>query len=254
MSPGMNIEHRIVRFLMTGPVAIRLAAVAGKVLLEGKAGQAIAVDGKVLGRMVEAGTIRREGETVSLQKSDALDVPQRELGTVRVDVQGQVGEAIINLAESPLALLMRHKTKQGTPFLSRAEFDAGERLRADYTRGQLMPRLGANWTASVASGRRGADNSIADLTDSALAARLRVDHAIAAVGPELSGVLIDICCFLKGLELVEKERGWPVRSAKLMLKTALGALSRHYRPPAARRAASARPLHWGAEDYRPRIS
>src|SRR5690606_5455633 len=115
----------------------------------------------------------------------------------------------------------------GAAFLTRAEFDAGERLRADYTRGRIMPRLGANWTSNVASGRRGAENGIAELTDSALAARMRVEQAIAAVGPELSGVLIDICCFLKGLELVERERGWPVRSAKIVLKTALGVLSRH---------------------------
>ncbi|MGB3391448.1 MAG: DUF6456 domain-containing protein, partial [Pseudaminobacter sp.] len=179
---------------------------------------------------------------------------QRELGSMPVEVDGEVGEAIINLAESPLAQLMRRRTKQGVPFLSKAEFEAGERLRADYTRGQIMPRLGANWTASVASGRRGAGNGIADLTDSALAARMRVDRAMAAVGPELSGVLVDICCFLKGLELVERERGWPVRSAKVVLKTALGALSRHYRPQTARRETGARPLlHWGSEDYRPKI-
>ena len=113
-----------------------------------------------------------------------------------------------------------------------------------------MPRMGANWQATVSSGRRA--NGIADLTDSALAARQRVDRAIRAVGPELAGVLIDVCCFLKGLEQVETERGWPVRSAKIVLKTALGALARHYAPP--RSACHGRPLlHWGAEDYRPTI-
>jgi hypothetical protein len=266
MSSGIKPEQRITRFLATGPAAVRIAAMADKVLLEGQSGQAIAVDRNVLSGLVKAGAILRDGETISLaagrgasaskrRSSGAFDAPQRELGTASVVVKGKTSEAIINLAESPLAQLMRRRSKQGMPFLSRAEFEAGERLRADYTRGQIMPRLGANWTASVASGRRGADNGIAELTESALAARMRVDRAVAAVGPELSGVLIDICCFLKGLELVEKERGWPVRSAKLMLKTALGALSRHYRPPAPRSDRSLRPLlHWGAEDYRPRIS
>jgi hypothetical protein len=146
---------------------------------------------------------------------------------------------------------MRRKGRDGGAFLTSTEFQAGERLRADYTRGQIMPRLGANWVASVSSGRR--DGGIADLTDAALAARIRVENAIRAVGPELSGILIDVCCFLKGMETVEMERGWPVRSAKIVLKTALGVLSRHYNPGGGRERPR-QTLHWGAADYRPVIT
>ena len=116
-----------------------------------------------------------------------------------------------------------------------------------------MPRLGANWVAAVASGRRGDAGGGIELTDAALAARFRVEKAIAAVGPELSGVLIDVCCYLKGMQRVEAERGWPARSAKIVLKSALGALNRHYDPSAGRHR-QPRLLHWGSMDYRPAIN
>ena len=156
-----------------------------------------------------------------------------------------------NIAESPLALLYRTRSKCGTAYLTQAEFEAGERLRADFTRAMLSPRLGIDWDATGGSrgsaGRSGGES----LSDSALSARLRVGKALTAVGPELSGVLVDICCFLKGLKTVETERQWPARSAKLILKTALAALARHYNP--APRRHSCRTQHrWGASDYKPR--
>lgn len=164
--------------------------------------------------------------------------------------------AVVNIAESPLGLLSRRKDKAGRPFLTSDQFGAGERLRADFTRGQMLPRLGANWRSAVASGRRdGSRGSVADLTDAALGARERVENALTAVGPELSGVLVDVCCFLKGLEVVEMERQWPARSAKIVLKAALAALARHYRPHGSSggRAPAQTIVHWGTSDYRPSL-
>jgi hypothetical protein len=204
-----------------------------------------------LAEMVRAGLLRLDGATVALA-ADREDNPEnhRDIATVTVDMGNGPRTAVVNWSESPLGQLMRRRGRAGEPFLSSAEFQAGERLRADYTRGQIMPRLGANWVASVSSGRR--DGGIADLTDAALAARMRVDKAVRAVGPELAGVLVDVCCFLKGMEAVEMERGWPARSAKIVLKTALGVLARHYNPEAGGRQRHT--LHWGAADYRPSIS
>lgn len=156
-----------------------------------------------------------------------------------------------NVSESPLALLYRPRSGGRGTYLSADEFEAGERLRSDFTRAMLMPRLGINWEATGVGGGRGRRDDIDTLSDSALSARLRVERALNAVGPELAGVLVDVCCFLKGLKVVETERQWPARSAKLILKTALAVLARHYnpRPERAKRRTSHR---WGAEDYKPR--
>ena len=48
------------------------------------------------------------------------------------------------------------------------------------------------------------------------------------MGPEVSGILVDICCELKGLEEAEKANGWPARAGKIVLQIALTRLAKHY--------------------------
>lgn len=126
-----------------------------------------------------------------------------------------------NPAESPLAWLARRQGKDGRAMVDAAQLQAGERLRADFTRANLTPRVTSRWS-EVGGG------SPETFSDMVLAAKLRVSRALAAVGPELSGVLLDVCCFLKGLETVERERGWPARTAKVVLGLALDRLAAHY--------------------------
>jgi hypothetical protein len=260
-------RRRVLRFLAAGAATIRPASRPRQVLLEAGERGTIAVEGAVLSSLAEQGMLVRTSHSVALSASGvalaarlaspsaALQDRHRDLDVVAVEGAAGTAMALVNLAESPLAQLVRRKGRDGKPFLSDREFQAGERLRADYTRGRIMPRLGANWVANVASGKRAGNGGLVDLTDAALAARQRVDKAIVAVGPELAGVLVDVCCFLKGLELVETERGWPVRSAKVVLKTALGVLARHYSPAdGADRHRRHQVLHWGADDYRPKMS
>lgn len=162
-------------------------------------------------------------------------------------VEGVRQPVLRNAAESALSQLARLKDRAGQPFLPVEALDAGEKLSADFERAHLQPSITMNWQPSLSQKTKGERGGKVELTESAMAARDRVSAAIEAMGPELAGVALDICCFGKGLELVERERGWPVRSAKLMLRTALLALARHYAPPATRR----RSHHWGEEGYRP---
>lgn len=169
------------------------------------------------------------------------------------EMSGAEGAPLVDTAESPLAWLYRRRGGAGRGVISEAEFRAGERLRADFTKAGLMPSVTTNWRAMAAPG--GGGMSRAELTDYALAARDRVQGALAAIGPELAGTALDVCCFLKGLEQVESERSWPQRSAKVVLLLALKALARHYGmgDEATGGTASTHLKHWGAADYRPTV-
>jgi hypothetical protein len=93
------------------------------------------------------------------------------------------------------------------------------------------------------------------LRDEVIAAKERVMRALDAVGPELAGVLVDICCELKGLEEAERSHDWPQRAGKVVLQLALTRLARHYGldvpSELPRRRKGIR--HWGSEDYRPTL-
>lgn len=161
---------------------------------------------------------------------------------------------LVNDAESPLAWLARRKGPDGKPFLAPAQFEAGERFRRDVEQAKILQRVTANWEASIAASRRGADAGVA-VTEVAMDARKRLTRAYDAVGPDLAGLLTDVCGYLKGLEIVESERGWPARSGKVVLKIALDRLARHYGiDDEARGPARAKGLlHWGTPDYRPSL-
>ena len=263
--PVDKVRLRILRFLAGGEAHVEEAAMRGRIRLRSDRLGAISVEAAALETLAEAGCVQRGGlGTVRLTAAGrAAYARMREVEQPFLLQHGEVGAAsvetaegpqavAVNLAESPLAKLARLRDRNGKAFLEAELFRAGERFRSDYARGLLMPRLGVNWASLGGGGSGGPGGSAVDLTDAALAARTRVDHAVEAVGPELAGLLVDVCCFLKGLETVEMERGWPVRSAKVMLRAALSALARHYAPEPRRHAG--RILHWGAADYRPRTA
>ena len=157
---------------------------------------------------------------------------------------------LLNTSESPILRLHTRKNAKGEAWLGDKEFQAGERLRSDFEKAQMQPRISANWVSTV-SNKTNHQNSSANLSDFALDCRNRVNAAINSLDSELAGVCLDICCYLKGLELVEKERGWPPRSAKLMLRTALRQLARHYGLTTVNRHSKV--AAWGMEGYRPSV-
>jgi len=192
-----------------------------------------------------------------LARADAFRQQHQERAIETTEIEGVRKPALVDEAESPLGWLRRRKDKTGQPLIDAAQFEAGERLRRDFHYAGLTPRVTASWDGIPGdrAARRAAPGASTNLREQTVAAQQRVRRALEAIGPDLAGLLVDVCCHLKGLEETEKDRGWPRRSAKLVLQIALKELARHYgliRSAAeAAQDTSRRLMHWGAADYKP---
>lgn len=129
----------------------------------------------------------------------------------------------VNRLESPLGWLLSrgHVTAR--------QFDAGERLRADWERSQLSARVTMAWDAAPVAKGRGASGGGSDLSDMAIDAKARFMAACEAAGPGLKDILWRIVCAGEGMREAETALGWPVRAGKLVLTLALDRVADYYR-------------------------
>jgi hypothetical protein len=128
----------------------------------------------------------------------------------------------VNVAESPLSWLRARN------LVDARQFEAGERLRADYEMASLGPSVTMRWDASpMAKGRRGAPMGM-DPTMAQLSAKQRFERAIEGVGRGLSDILWRIVCAGESLPTAEKALGWPTRSGRVVLTLALDRLGDVY--------------------------
>jgi hypothetical protein len=150
--------------------------------------------------------------------------------------------------ESPLAWLHRRG------LIEPEAHQAGERLRMDWMLSHLEARITMDWAGAMtpASGYSKPRDGLTT-HERAIAARQRLAKALDAVGPELSGMLLEVCCLTRGLEAAERALGLPQRSGKVVLQLALIRLARHYGmlPPETPPQIRAKLRSWGAEGYRP---
>ena len=263
---GRRRMVKLLRFLIAGERRIDRQADACR--LAGHGGESLSVEEEELRALAQSGLVTLSENAsastpaarahlkrlLSEEGGEAFAAQHRDLETVHLPEPGESGSrkraVLRNRAESPLYPLRPLKDRSGEPFLSEDDMNAGERLAADFERAGLQPRITASWEPRLSSRIRGQAPRDDVMTDMAIGAHRRLSAAIDAMGPDLSGVALDVCCFGKGLELVERERQWPARSAKLMLRVALLALARHYQPPPTRKGTR----HWGERDYRPPLS
>ncbi|MFW5655627.1 MAG: DUF6456 domain-containing protein [Roseicyclus sp.] len=146
------------------------------------------------------------------------------------DDDGHRRQMRVNVAETPLSSIARRKGPDGQPFLTPDLVQVGEKLREDFERAQMGPRVGQNWERFLTAGTdRGTFLNDSGLAEGPRAARERVAEALEALGPGLSDVVLRVCCFLEGLESAERRLGWSARSGKVVLKIGLERLMKHYK-------------------------
>ncbi|MGB5484944.1 DUF6456 domain-containing protein [Parasphingorhabdus sp.] len=131
----------------------------------------------------------------------------------------------VNLSESPLGWL------HARGHLSDRQFDAGEKLRTDWERANLAPRITMRWDAAPVAGGKRSSPAILNESEVLIAAKLRFDKAIDHLGSDLADIAWRIICGGEGIPVAEKNLGWPARSGKLVLKIALDRLAIFYRLP-----------------------
>ena len=129
----------------------------------------------------------------------------------------------VNAAESPLGWLFARG------LVTRRQFEAGEKLRADWERAQLAPRVTMSWDAAPVARGRGGSAPSPDLSGAQIDAKCRFDHAIAAAGSGLADILWRVVCAGEGMRDAETALGWPARAGKLVLAFALDRVANYYR-------------------------
>lgn len=129
----------------------------------------------------------------------------------------------VNAVESQLGRLFSRS------LVTQRQFDAGERLRSDWERAQLAPRVTMAWDAApVARGRGGTAEGI-DLAGAQIDAKRRFHEAVAHAGPGLADILWRIVCAGEGMRDAETALGWPARAGKLVLTFVLDRVADYYR-------------------------
>jgi DNA-binding CsgD family transcriptional regulator len=179
---------------------------------------------------------RRAAEAPGLAEAPSVFARQHQIEGERPngDVHAP-GMMKVNLGETPLGWLARRKGSDGKPFLSPEEVVAGERLREDFERAQIGPKVGQDWSRFLAPVDESGVSRLRTPCDGPSGARDRVAAAMKALGPGLNDAALRACCFLEGLESTERRMGWSARSGKVVLKIALTRLAEHYGLSAGRR-------------------
>ncbi|MGF1650862.1 MAG: DUF6456 domain-containing protein [Hyphomicrobiaceae bacterium] len=209
-APGSQLKDHL-RLSRRGRAALRQKSVAN------------AMGYAELPRQAQSPAHRAKGR--SAPHRDQLAGPTAESATSTANPVGTLGFA----CDGAVAWLRSRRDAAGNPMISDAEYAAAQRLKHDFIRADVHVRTTVNLTPKIASSSHyESQNAHADAIDRALAARQRLTAALESMEPRMAQALVAVCCHERSLAAVERDLGWPARSAKLVLALALGQLARHY--------------------------
>jgi hypothetical protein len=157
----------------------------------------------------------KDSQRLLVQRSLQQGIASEQLGGHR--------SVTVNMAESPLGWLLARG------FVTKRQYDAGERLRSDWERAQLAPRVTMAWDAAPVARGRGGSASDPDLSAAQIDAKRRFDAAIESAGPGLADILWRVVCAGEGMRDAETALGWPARAGKLVLSFALDRIAAFYK-------------------------
>ena len=155
--------------------------------------------------------------------SGDCEAPKKDRPGSRLRGERPARSVTVNLTESPLGWLFARE------HLNKRQFDAGERLRMDYERGQLSQRITMAWDAAPVARGCGGSAVASDLSGSQIDAKARFHAALDQAGPGLADILWRIVCGGEGMRDAETALGWPARAGKVVLTLALDRVADHYR-------------------------
>ncbi len=130
----------------------------------------------------------------------------------------------LNMLEGPVLALSKTKKGQGA-FLAQHHMLAATRVQSLVLRSQMMQRTTMSYDPTRVGGKNCGGSLGADLSLSAIDARKALSEMLGCLPADCAGVVMDVCGFQKGLQLIETERRWPRRSAKLILRIGLEQLA-----------------------------
>lgn len=129
----------------------------------------------------------------------------------------------IEYAHNPTLATLARGTTQAPAFLNAAHIEAAVIVMRLFERAQLQKSIMQNYAQRVDYG-----GSVGgELGEMALDARKILAQLHAHLAADCLSVVMDVCGYEKSLTMIETERIWPRRSAKMVLRIGLEQIGRY---------------------------